>query len=521
MAISAFPPLRPRQPSGHGLWRDRRSSISANGKTIILSGWQENLVSVSRNGGLTWKSIDYPTLGLNILSILAADSCVFVGEMDSAVAVSCDGGATWKRTGSGNLSDNAYGMVHHRGAVIAAASSGLIRTLDNGKSWAPWAGNLEGKDGSVKITQSGGFLYAEVGDFTTIHYRSQDGGISWTPLTTPISGGIIAGINGGATDIGGHLFAATSRGVMESPDTGRSWNNLPIGLRQAPILSLGVQKGKFVAYTDQGIFSSADLGVSWLLPLPGAANNPWTAFAGAGPLYAAGAQDGKVAVSTDSGATWNPSFSDPLPGPVFSLAILGEAIYAGTSSGLRRQSVRDSAWSGIPLPVLDKPRLLAAGKVSLLVGADAHIWELGGDGSFSDRTAGIQPFQVRDLWIVEERLYAATREGVLYQWNAADAAWARVQEITGFVYSIAGAGPYMTAATSEGMYVLEENLKRWVLPQPDLLTDRGIRTVTCSGNRIYGGDANGGVWHHGLDNPGRACPDFRLPGGREVKASRP
>ena len=252
--------------------------------------------------------------------------------------MSCDGGNTWKPTGSGYLTAAATSLVRHQESLLATAHGTIARSQDGGKTWVPWAGNLEGENRISRIGQSGASLFAwNLKD--TVH-RSLDGGISWTPLGIPNANGIRAGSTNAVAGIGGTLFAAVSDGLRISADSGRAWKRYPLGLMQGPIVSLDVRKHMFVAFTGQGIFGSQDSGATWRAALSGDMTTNWTAFAGAGGLHAAGSQDGQIHASIDSGGSWSASGRIPTASAVISLAVTGKTIFAGTIDGLWSQRER-------------------------------------------------------------------------------------------------------------------------------------------------------------------------------------
>lgn len=58
-----------------------------------------------------------------------------------------------------SVSNYAYGMVRDGAAILAVATGGIIRSLDRGKTWRTWEGNLHTFDNVSRICRSGDGLY--------------------------------------------------------------------------------------------------------------------------------------------------------------------------------------------------------------------------------------------------------------------------------------------------------------------------------------------------------------------------
>lgn len=488
--------------------------FSADGPTIISFPLRESItfpsrdtgIQISRDGGKTWRLSFNPVTGINPLGILAADSCVYLGDMDYPISVSCDGGATWTAGGGDtwegdlgirSVSNYAYGMVRDGAAVLAVATGGIIRSLDRGKTWRSWEGNLRTFDGVWRIWRSGDGLYVWHKD--GIIYRSRDGGVSWSALpgTQTSDGGWPPEI---MAEAGDRLFAATPLGLQVSPDSGKTWAPQPFGLMQSPILALGIHGQKYLALSELGISSSPDSGATWRLALPNDAGTVWSIFGGTGGRYAAGTLGGKVRVTLDGGDTWSPAGS--LPGQSLTgLGFVGATCFAGTLQGLHSSNDQGGTWVPVPMPQAEIPRILASDGRSLLIGGDSRIWELGADGRFSELTAGLAPLQVQSFWLAGEERFAITRDGGLHRWDASgqpsDSAsgpgWRRMPRFDGLPFAVAGSGKSLVLATSTGTYTILDG-GTWQPVRANNLRGQQIRTLAFDGGFAFGGDGHGGLW---------------------------
>jgi len=475
--------------------------ISAHGPNLILSPQLNSGARVSRDGGRTWKTSVYPQVGLNILGVLATDSCVYASDMDSPVSVSCDGGATWKHTGGDSLSNYTYAMVPIPGGIIAAAALGLIRTLDRGKSWSPWVGNLPGENRISELRQSGNSLFAS--DQSRSFYRSVDNGLTWASLPSPSSKPTYPFA---LAELGERVYAGTLYGLRYTRDGGVQWNLLneneyPM---DTPILSVGISKKNHLALTSMGLFISRDSADTWT-PLFSPSNNDGvtcTALAGSGSFFAAALNLGRIRISNDGGTVWSATGSIPGGNPVTDLAIAGPSIFALTPDGAWRMGIQGGEWSALKLPVQDQPRILAGGTSSLFIGGNAGLWEVLGDGTVIDRKGNLPPSQVQKIFAVENRPYLVSADGYAYLWDEAGSGWKQMPNLAGTCFSIAGSGNEMVAATSQGLWVSQNAGSTWRGMVPANLQDDQIHSLILSEGSVYG--AGAGIWKMSWQFPGAA-----------------
>lgn len=162
----------------------------------------------------------------------------------------------------------------------------------------------------------------------------------------------------------GLLYAATSKGLLSSTDSGDNWVAHGSGFPahdQMQALTLGEQPHTLIAGSQQhGIFTSHDAGESWQSSgdgLPGNAD-VYTLFTDPAThaLYAGLVGNG-VYASHDGGQHWSSSARGiPDHADVFMLAALttqglaahGATLYAGTSKGLFASTDQGQNWSAIP-----------------------------------------------------------------------------------------------------------------------------------------------------------------------------
>jgi photosystem II stability/assembly factor-like uncharacterized protein len=237
--------------------------FSIQGSTLVFSDAVG--VMISGDGGKFWKGIDggrFPNRG----KVLAAGSCVYIGNYGGPISVSCDGGNTWKTPVGDTLSNSAQSMVAYQGAVLALTGSGLVRSLDSGKTWVHWIGNLSGDSTLRDLSVTGNSLIAsswEPNGFS----RSVDGGLTWVTHPFPYPEGL-GHYPPALAEVGEKLVFHSPQGVAISEDGGLTWKDVQLRRISGAIQALAVRGPAFLALTEQGIFASGDSGITWDISLP-------------------------------------------------------------------------------------------------------------------------------------------------------------------------------------------------------------------------------------------------------------
>ncbi|MEO7145434.1 MAG: hypothetical protein ABI165_18210 [Bryobacteraceae bacterium] len=191
----------------------------------------------------------------------------------------------------------------------------------------------DGPESALKVRRQGGRLYA-IGEYA---YRSDDGGGNWTNLTR-YQGSSLLGA--GLLDLAvspqnpDEVIVAARTGVWRSVDGGLSWSGLNESLPNLPVdRILSLPAGRRGLRIDAGNFSELE----WIpgekqawrpdgnaevtreaelrRALAQALRATVTAVAASGDTVYAGASDGRVWVSPDSGKSWL-DFRLPDSGPV-------------------------------------------------------------------------------------------------------------------------------------------------------------------------------------------------------------
>jgi photosystem II stability/assembly factor-like uncharacterized protein len=548
------------------------SSLAISGSSLF-AGTKAGGVFRSTNGGISW-SADGSGMRpyANVQALTTIGTNIFAGT-NYGMYRSTNNGDTWDVVGNGlpnGFTCMAFGVF---GTKIFASSgnSGVFVSIDNGANWDSVQGLLPNAFHYVEtFAVNGQNIF--VGTESYGAYRSIDGGITWsavdsgiafntscysfvfngTDILTFTSSGIYNSTNGGTswsivqndlpeTDtypfataiIGANVFIASYNGVLASTNNGIHWNDASNGLGFAGINALGVSGNTvFASINSYGVSSTSDNGDHWVL-----VNN------------------GLPITSSDQYTT-NPY--------VTVLAASGSDIYAGTNgSGVYRSTNNGQNWTQLDVPgnivnsfAVDGAKIFAGTTDIYLSTNGGDNWELtsknGPNGTYAILTFGNDLFASSDNGTVQ--LFRSTNEGA--SWTAAD--FGLPQFYSGnYIYSLAKVGGILFVGFNPaGIYRSTDDGQSWVADNLNLTnvytlvsygsdlfagtwgghgvylsTDLGgswnpidqglgddfIRTLVISGDYIYAGTSQSGVWRRPLseitavyENPSTSPAQFSL-----------
>ena len=219
--------------------------VSADG-SLMFAGLGDGGIARSADGGRTWRSLRVgvaggPAAQLLDLQIAPSNPRVVWAAGLTGVYRSTDGGVTWLEADArSDAPGRAVGSVlavdprHAETAYLAGyRNGGLYRTGDAGLSWQEV---LPYPVSAVAVEPSNGAVVYAV-SLTAGFQRSDDHGHAWSKgVQLPAYAGI--GVETAAAGRllvvdgpGGGLFATVDGGrVLRSPDGGRTWNDVSLGL---------------------------------------------------------------------------------------------------------------------------------------------------------------------------------------------------------------------------------------------------------------------------------------------------
>jgi photosystem II stability/assembly factor-like uncharacterized protein len=359
----------------------RRTRAFAQGEDakLLLAGTTEGLW-ISQDSGDSWYRMTSKELVVNAV-IEQRGGTIILGTEGAGVLRSSDRGRTWVASNSGFserfvfklLFDDAGGRVvvavwddRRYGGVFVSPRVG-----------GPWTRMGEGLDGRqvLSLALLGNTIFA--GTDAGIFVR-EPGARVWTLLSTLIDG---RDVSQRVTELlalsSDRLLAATSTGVIYSPDGGGTWTEPLLGSTEE-VLDLAVSPHDpdlIVAATPSGFFRSKDGGVSWRQVssgLRGATLHALAFLPSDDPVLFA-TTSGGLFRSRDQGATWR-----RVNGGIPHSDLTGLA----TSPDGRTVYASDFTWGGIFRSVdggLTWERMSTDGLAS------DRVWALGVDPAAPDR----------------------------------------------------------------------------------------------------------------------------------------
>lgn len=164
-----------------------------------------------------------------------------------------------------------------RSGLVLGAYGIAFRTIDGGKTWAPWMGHLDNPQGlhlnAVRATSSGIWIVGERG----LVLRAKNLAENFAAVKTPYSGSYFTAL--GLED--GVLIAGLKGHAYRSADAGKSWEEVALPVPVSIVSATRVATGG-LALTNQAGQVLVGKDLSNLAPLPTAPLPPVTAVIGAG-----------------------------------------------------------------------------------------------------------------------------------------------------------------------------------------------------------------------------------------------
>ncbi|HEV2845364.1 MAG TPA: hypothetical protein VG477_11000 [Thermoanaerobaculia bacterium] len=422
------------------------------------------------NGGIRWrlKSRGLPN---QIISVVEADpgrpGVVYAAGGLNGLYRTLNGGETWAPAGLRLPAQEAVtSLASTPGAVYAGTINGrLFKSTDRGATWLPASAGLPQQHAIVSLAihpRTPRIVYAGFGntfpaDAPSV-YRSGNGGASWTPVVTGLTGWPINKLAFGAPGVGlpgAPLYAATGMGTSTGgvfrSDDGRTWRHVAGGLSATWVRDIAVEPGDpgvlWSALLNPGLFRSGDGGRSWaLVDLGEDVFNVFEVTAdprAPGTVYVLGMtpEGGRTVIillkTTDSGGSWTrfdlpggwPLKIDPRTGALF----LPGGLYRSTDGGATWTPPVTDITAGISdVAFPDSPS-----SVIFAAGAQA------GAGRFDPS---------------EARVFRSDDGGAT--WTRSDAGLEGVQKITG-ILAVPGAPSTLVATNGAAMFLTTDAGATW------------------------------------------------------------
>ena len=267
----------------------------------------------------------------------------------------------------------------------------------------------------------GGYVYAIAIDEPQIFvgtdqagvYRSTDNGANWSQENNGLTWlGIKALAFSGST-----LFAGTSiAGIFRSSDYGSNWVEVNNGLSVLFINTLAVSgsniyAGARLSVTGGGVFLSANNGDNWTYI--GLTDYEVYSLAIIGNNLFAGT-DGGVFLSTNNGGNWTAVNSGLTEDDIYALTVSNNNLYAGTSAGVFFSNDNGTSWTDISSATLSDKTVhsIALHQVNIIAGTGGYgIYVSTNNGTTWEESDDGLPNSFTDVHVLEKSsstLYAGT-----------------------------------------------------------------------------------------------------------------
>jgi photosystem II stability/assembly factor-like uncharacterized protein len=284
--------------------RLRSASVDPNDPMVVYVATDLGLFRTA-DGGESWRELGRLPSGARAAGITvdpAESAVVYAGVTAEPIGLyrSSDTGATWTRT---NLREPTRTLVFDpldESRVFALTNTGLRVSTNHGQSWRRLASTIQLPSYVVIDPADPSRLY--VVDRGSLYYSS-DGGETVTPA--PV-GNVSEPVRAIAVSGSSVALAGSARGVYRSEDAGLVWRTSNLGIGEIDVRSVAIDPTNpaiVFAASSLGIHQSGDGGKSWIGPFPGSPVSNVVAIdpTDRSTIYAAG---NGVHKSTNGGETW-------------------------------------------------------------------------------------------------------------------------------------------------------------------------------------------------------------------------
>lgn len=320
-------------------------AIAVSGNNIFAGTYTNGGYGIylSTNNGTNWTAVNNGLSTPYVKAIAISGTKIFAGTYNG-VFLSNNNGSSWSSVSTGiPASTVIYSLAINGSDIYAGAAGKVYKSSNNGTSWTSVSTGITTSTAVNSITSDGTNIYA--GTYGGI-YISTNNGASWTAINTGLTNTSVHSIS----IIGTNIFAGTEGGVFLSTNNGGNWAAANNGMVSPFVYCSSVNGTNIFAGTTDGIFTSNNNGTNWV-----ATGMPVTAvyalvikddtciFAGTvNPTY--GSAGAGIFLSTDTGKTWTAVNNGLLSYVVYSMAISGNNIFAGTDQGVFLSTNNGASW---------------------------------------------------------------------------------------------------------------------------------------------------------------------------------
>ena len=562
------------EPSNEGLpLHPHVYRIASHGDNVYISLYQGGVYR-SIDKGSTWSPANNGADRLTFYSLFTNGQEIYAGSADGKLYYSADYGANWSEKNNGLPGNPISGFVSYNSKMYVGTADGLFESVDNGNIWN--AINIPGlsPNGIQSMTEYNGVFYVTNDGQMFV---SNDNLASW--ILTPLGGGSTL------TNLVGYegvVYTTNSFGrYYYSSDNGVNWTMGQNTQTDSSANNILLSNDKLFMLTSEGVFESFDDGSSWTFNSNGIKAHNISALAANDTYLFTGTSENGIFRSSDNGATWTPigiSSTDLNSKSINDIIVIDNTIFAATSAGIYTSNDNGDNWVIKLDPGVNKSTsgldydngILA----TIIGGAGVYISSNLGETWTLSPMEGIDPTEIgytsilirdevivvstanselfvsddmgqtwsnisipdgffftQDLEFIDNRLYAATAQGVMASDDLGET-WYRfltygynsVQDIIVIDNTIYG-------ATDFGLYASEEGRDFWY-PFTEGTKNEHLTEILLKDGTLFAGTSGSSLWSRPLseivvpplddDNDGVINEDDLCPGtpwGSEVDSN--
>tara|TARA_R110000851_G_scaffold146624_1_gene286335 strand:- start:910 stop:3825 length:2916 start_codon:yes stop_codon:yes gene_type:complete len=562
------------EPSNEGLpLHPHVYRIASHGDNVYISLYQGGVYR-SIDKGSTWSPANNGADRLTFYSLFTNGQEIYAGSADGKLYYSADYGANWSEKNNGLPGNSISGFVSYNSKMYVGTADGLFESVDNGNIWN--AINIPGlsPNGIQSMTEYNGVFYVTNDGQMFV---SNDNLASW--ILTPLGGGSTL------TNLVGYegvVYTTNSFGrYYYSSDNGVNWTMGQNTQTDSSANNILLSNDKLFMLTSEGVFESFDDGSSWTFNSNGIKAHNISALAANDTYLFTGTSENGIFRSSDNGATWTPigiSSTDLNSKSINDIIVIDNTIFAATSAGIYTSNDNGDNWVIKLDPGVNKSTsgldydngILA----TIIGGAGVYISSNLGETWTLSPMEGIDPTEIgytsilirdevivvstanselfvsddmgqtwsnisipdgffftQDLEFIDNRLYAATAQGVMASDDLGET-WYRfltygynsVQDIIVIDNTIYG-------ATDFGLYASEEGRDFWY-PFTEGTKNEHLTEILLKDGTLFAGTSGSSLWSRPLseivvpplddDNDGVINEDDLCPGtpwGSEVDSN--
>ena len=492
-------------------WSPANNGIPEN--EIVFRLTEDNGVlyaAVSRRGiyksvdkGESWLPINNGIESGSFYSLRADGNQIYAGNANGGIYISSNGGDTWNYVGE-NIDGIQFNNFELFGTnVLASGASELYVSIDDGLSWESVEIQNFGPNGSRDVLAIDNSVFVATENHV---FKSDDNLQTWQELDLDTNATILT-----LKTFENKIYATTSLGrYYVSENNGESWSLVQNTLTSSFISDIYVDGGKIITCTSEGLFSSDDLGVTWMVTNDGLnAQSVQAIYVNQDNVFAGTNSNGlfKLNQTNGSWSTINNGLDGPNARSIFDIIenetgihiATGDGVYFSSNGGESWQIKLDppdvnqsisvlneyngtflagpgpnkndlyisndnlNTWSIIDIDILSSPTLFESlyfKENIIIVGtADGELF-FSGDLGESWREISIDLggfFFPYDIELVNDLLYVATVRGIVISENLGET-WSFSKNFFTPTRDLLVHSDNIYAATSNGFYATNQNL---------------------------------------------------------------